>query len=131
MKKFRFPENILNYIYQNISFNVKSKTECAANCNIEPLACDGLFYNRDGNFCSLLSLTKFGWKRDKKQTETPVYLNLGIFLLIYGRVNYFSIQCESKCQFYSHLFICGQFLFCLVKIVKIWCTNSAPHFFFF
>ncbi len=111
MKKFRFPENILpNYIYKNISLNVKSKIECAAYCNNESSACDGLFYSRDGSFCSLLNLTKFGWKRDKKQNETPVYLNLGIFLSIYGRVNYFLVQCESKCQFYSHLFICARFL---------------------
>ncbi len=82
MKKFRFPENILpNYIYRNISFNVKSKTECAAYCNKESVICDGIFYSKDVNFCGLLNLTKFAWKRDKKENETLVYLNLGICLM--------------------------------------------------
>ncbi len=87
MKRFRFPANNLpNYIYKNISFNVKSKIECAAYCNNESSKCDGLFYSRDVNFCSLLDLTTFDWKRDKEQNETLVYLNLGIYFQINCRM---------------------------------------------
>ncbi len=89
LKRFRFPQyNLLNCMYKNISFNVKSKIECASYCNTESLKCsycnteslkcDGLFYNRDVSFCGLLDLAKFDWKKGKQQNETLVYLSSGI-----------------------------------------------------
>jgi hypothetical protein len=87
LKQFRFPQNnLLNCIYKNISFNVKSKIECASYCNTESSNCDGLFYNRDVNFCSLLNLAKFDWKNGKEQNESLVYLNPGIHFRIHNKM---------------------------------------------